>query len=199
MNGKISVANLVMAVGAVVTFLFSFLGFFKFGNDSISAWNTDAFAFVSTIPAILALAMIVWIALELFGVKVPQDLLTFNPEQVKATWGIAATGIMLAFVTTNPDKSAFFWLQMLGSIAMATGAVMALLGKGNETISLPSTTSADTAAQPGQPAPYQPAPPPYQQAPPPPSQGQPAAPPPQPQAPPTQPPGTPSPPPPTAG
>ncbi len=187
MNGKITVANLVMAIGALVTFLSSFFGFFKFGDDSLSAWSTDALAFVTTIPAILALALIVWIGLELFGVKVPQDVLTFNPAQMKATWGIAATGVMLAFVTTDGDKSAFFWLQMLGSIAMAAGAVMALLGKGTDTIDLPTKTGGDATAQPGQPAPYQQAPPPPQQAPPPPSYGEPAPPP--PQAPPTQ--GTP--------
>ena len=172
MNGKISVANLIMVIGGVVTLLFSFFGFFKFGNNSISAWSTDGLAFVSTIPAILALAMIVWIACEMFGVNLPQDLLTFNPTQIKATWGIAAAGVMLAFITTNGDKSAFFWLQLLGSIAMATGAVMALLGKGTETLDLPSTTSASATTQPAQqpPPPGSPGtnpPPPHQQPPPP--------------------------------
>jgi hypothetical protein len=166
MNAKISVANLVMGIGGVVTLLFSFFGFFKFGSNSISAWDTDAFAFVTTIPAILGLATIVWIVCETLGVKLPQDLLTFNPQQVKATWGIAAVGIMLAFITTSGDKSAFFWLQMIGSIAMAAGSVMALLGKGTETVALPST-GGDSSAAPASPAaPSSPAPPPYDPAPP---------------------------------
>ena len=172
MKTKISVADLVMGIGAVVTLLFSFFGFYKFGSNSISAWDTDALAFVSAIPAILGLAMIVWIVCEMLGVGLPQDLLTFNPNQVKATWGIAAAGIMLAFVTTSGDKSAFFWLQMIGAIAMAAGSVMALLGKGTETINLPST-GGDSAQAPTTPAAPSPTPPPYdpqpsQQQPPPP-------------------------------
>lgn len=167
MKTKISVADLVMGIGAVVTLLFSFFGFYKFGSNSISAWDTDAFAFVSTIPAILGLAMIVWIVCELLGVSLPQDVLTFNPPQLKATWGIAAVGIMLAFVTTSGDKSIFFWLQMIGAIAMAAGSVMALLGKGTETVSLPSS-GGDSSEAPSTPTPppYNPAPP--QQQPPPP-------------------------------
>ena len=172
MNTKISVADIVMAAGGLVTLLFSFFGFYKFGNDSISAWDTDALAFVSAIPAILGLATIAWIACEVFGVKLPQDVLTFNPDQIKATWGIAAAGIMLAFVTTSGDKSAFFWLQMLGSLAMAAGAVMALLGKGSETVSLGSSSAGSDPAQPGSahatpPPPGQQPPPPGQQPPPP--------------------------------
>ncbi len=148
MNNKISIANLVMFVGAVVTLLFSFFGFFKFGNNQISAWDTDAFAFVTAIPAILGLVMAVWIACEMFGVNLPQDVSTFNPSQLKATWGIAAAGIMIAFVTTNPDKSAFFWLQMVGALATVAGSVMALLGKGTETVNLGSSGDSSTSTPP---------------------------------------------------
>lgn len=168
MKNKISVANLVMFGGAVVTLLFSFFGFFKFGDNQISAWDTDAFAFVSTIPAILGLVMIVWIACEMFGVNLPQDVLTFNPNQLKATWGIAAAGVMLAFVTTSGDKSAFFWLQMIGALAMAAGSVMALLGKGAETVTLGSSgDSSGESSVPSQTGPSSSPPPPGQQPPPP--------------------------------
>lgn len=136
MNKKISVANLVMAAGGVVTLLFSFLGFYKFGNDSRSAWSTDAFAFVTTIPAILAIAMVVWCGLELAGQKLPNNVLTFTSNQLKATWGIASGGIMLAFLTTNGDKGIGFWFMLIGSLAMAAGSVMALLGKGSEIVDL---------------------------------------------------------------
>ncbi|WP_193788224.1 hypothetical protein [Ilumatobacter nonamiensis] len=173
MNSKISVANLVMLAGAAVTLLFSFFGFYKFGDESFSAWSTDALAFVTTIPAILAIAMIAWVGCELFGVNLPDNVLTFDSNQLKATWGISAAGIMLAFITTDGDKSAFFWLQLLGSFAMAAGSVMALLGMGSETVNLPSTSSSSAPQQPGQ------APPPAGRQPPPP-QGQPQQPPPPP-------------------
>ena len=134
MSNKISIANIVMLAGAVVTLIFSFLEFYDGGSN---AWDTDAGAFVTTIPAILALVMGVWIVLELAGVSLPAELLTFNSAQLKATWGIAAAGIMLSWLTVEGDKGIGFWLMFLGSIAMAVGAVMALLGKGTETVDIP--------------------------------------------------------------
>ena len=136
MSNKISIASIVMLAGAVVTFIFSFLTFFDIG-DGVNAWDNDAFAFATTVPAILALIMAVWIVLELAGVSLPAELLTFNSTQLKATWGIAAAGIMLSWTTVDGDKGAGFWLMFLGSIAMAVGAVMALLGKGSDMVDIP--------------------------------------------------------------
>ena len=133
MSGKLSMANLIAGAGALVTLLFSFFGFYKFGDDSRSAWSSDGGAFATTVPAILALALLVVIGLELGGVKLPERVITFDWKQIKATWGIAAAGLMLSWIATDLgglDKSAMFWLQVLGSIAMAVGTIMALLGKG---------------------------------------------------------------------
>jgi hypothetical protein len=142
-QNKISIANIVMLAGAVVTFIFSFMDFFDRGGN---AWDTDFLAFATTVPAILAIVMGVWIALELAGVSLPSDVLTFNAAQLKATWGIAAAGIMLSWITTDADKGAGYWLMFVGSLAMAVGAVMALLGKGTETVAIPGagSKSADT-------------------------------------------------------
>jgi hypothetical protein len=156
MQNKISIANIIMLAGAVVTFIFSFLDFF----EGFNAWDNDVLAFATTVPAILALVMAVWIVLELTGVSLPDQLLTFTSLQMKATWGIAAAGIMLSWLTVDAgDKGAGFWLMFLGSLAMAVGAVMALLGKGTETVDIPgvattpatapgTTTGASTPAEP---------------------------------------------------
>jgi hypothetical protein len=168
MQNKISVANIIMLVGAVVTFIFSFLDFF----EGFNAWDNDVLAFATTVPAILALVMGVWIALELAGVSLPADVLTFSPAQLKATWGITAAGIMLSWLTVDSgDKGAGFWLMFLGSLAMAVGAVMALLGKGTDMVDIPgggrsttgTTTSTTSTATTGATAP--PPPPPAADAP----------------------------------
>jgi hypothetical protein len=138
MQNKISIANIVMLAGAVVTFIFSFMDFFDRGGN---AWDTDLLAFATTVPAILAIVMGVWIGLELAGVSLPNDVLTFDAAQLKATWGIAAAGIMLSWITTDADKGVGYWLMLLGSLAMAVGAVMALLGKGSETVDIPGVGS----------------------------------------------------------
>ena len=167
MNKKISVANLVMMAGGVVTLLFSFFGFYKGGGQSRSAWSTDLFAFVSTIPAILAIVMIVWCGLELAGQKLPAQVLTFNANQLKATWGISAGGLMLAWLTVDSrglDKGVGFWLMLNGSLAMAAGSVMALLGKGTEMVDLGHMGSKSGGSTP-------PPPPPGGMTPPPPPPG----------------------------
>src|SRR5215207_704972 len=136
MKNKVTVADLIMGIGGLVTFIFSFLAFYKFGDTSINAWDTDGVAFASTLPAILGLAMAVWIGLELAGVNLPDQVLTYTPTQLKGTWAIAAAGIMVSWLSTDGDKGAGFFLMLLGSLAMSAGAVMALLGKGTETVNL---------------------------------------------------------------
>src|SRR5688572_21604882 len=96
---KLTLSNLLVGGGGLVTFIFSFLKFFKQGPFGFNAWDTDGFAFVSTVPAILGLAAAVWVALDMFGVNLPGAVLTFTPAQLKATWGIAAGGLMLAWLT----------------------------------------------------------------------------------------------------
>ena len=146
MKDKITIADLVMGAGGLVAFLFSFLAFYKRGDFSVSAWDGDAGAFATTVPAILGLVMVVWIGLELAGVKLPELVLTYNRAQLKGTWGIAAFGIMLSWISADfggTGKGAGFWLMFLGSLAMAVGSVMGLLGKGTETIDIPGVSDDD--------------------------------------------------------
>lgn len=169
---KLTLSNLLVGGGGLVTFIFSFLKFFKQGPFGFNAWDGDGLAFVSTVPAILGLAALVWVALDLFGVKLPNEVLTFNAAQIKATWGISAAGLMIAFLTVDMGgigKGPGFWLMLIGSLAMGVGAVLGLLGIGNDPLSTPKP------AQPGGlQAPTAPPPPP------PPPTGGPAAPPPPP-------------------
>jgi hypothetical protein len=146
MKNKVTVADLIMGLAGLLTFIFSFLAFFKFGDTSINAWDDEGFAFASTLPAILGLAMAVWIALELAGVKLPDQVLTYTPTQLKGTWAIAAAGIMLSWLSTDGDKGAGFYLMLLGSLVMAAGAVMALLGKGTETVNIGGTRTSHPAS-----------------------------------------------------
>jgi hypothetical protein len=159
MNKKISVANLVMLAGGAVTLLFSFFAFTKFGDNGFSAWNGDAGAFATTVPAILAIAMIAVCICEMAGVNLPSHVLTFNWNQIKATWGISAAGIMLSWITVG-DLAYGAWVMFLGSLAMAAGGVMALLGKGNEVVDLGAIGSNPSSSSPPPPPPSGMTPPP---------------------------------------
>lgn len=149
MKNKLTISDLVMGAGGLVAFLFSFLAFFKLGDKGINAWDGDGGAFATTVPAILGLVMVVWIVLELTGVSLPEKVLTYNRAQLKGTWGIAATGIMFSWISADfgsADKGAGFWLMFIGSLAMAIGAVMALLGKGTETVDIPGSPEPEAPA-----------------------------------------------------
>ena len=162
MKRSITIADLVMGVGGLVAFLFSFLAFFDTPRSNFSAWDGDAGAFATTVPAILGLVMVIWIVLELLGVSLPEQVLTYDRPQLKGTWGIGAFGIMLSWISADfggADKGAGFWLMFLGSAAMAVGAIMALLGKGTDTVDLPggsdggATGSSDSTEMPPPPPP----------------------------------------------
>lgn len=130
MKDKLTLADQIMGAGAIVAFVFSFLPFFELGNRNVNAWDGDIGAFATTAPAILGLVMIIWLGLQLGGVKLPAEVLTFNQAQLKATWAIGAAGISLSWVSadfSDTDKGAGFWLMLLGSFVMAAGAVMGLL------------------------------------------------------------------------
>ena len=104
-------------------------------------WSGDVGAFATTVPALLAVVMLLCRCIcEVVGVNLPDQVLTFNSDQLKATWGVAAAGIMLSWLTVDFgfgfDKGIGFWGMLLGTLAMAAGAVMALLGKGTETVTL---------------------------------------------------------------
>ena len=126
MRKSITISDLLMLGGAATTLVFSFLGFTSYAN----AWSRDGLAFATTVPAILALVMLGWYGCELFGVNLPDDILSFTPAQLKATWGISACGIMLSWASISDlSKDTMFWVQLLGTVAMAGGAVAALLNQ----------------------------------------------------------------------
>ena len=154
MKRPLSISDLMAIGGAFIVFVFSFIGFtsIDFGGRSAkaNAWDTDTFAFASTVPAILALVLLVWVGLELFGVKLPERVLTFDSPQLKATWAIAAAGILLSWATVD-NRSATFWLQLLAGFVMAAGTILALLGQLTDPVIKISTPGASDAGQPGAP------------------------------------------------
>ncbi|MDO8389465.1 MAG: hypothetical protein Q7V57_03175 [Actinomycetota bacterium] len=136
MKQKLTVAQLVAGAGALAATLFSFFNFYEYAGDGRSAWSQDTGAFVTTIPAILAIVLLAWTIAELAGTNLPKQVLTYSAAQLKATWGISAAGIMLAFMTQDVgwDKGIGFWFMLFGSVAMAVGTVMSLLGKGTQEV-----------------------------------------------------------------
>ncbi len=180
MKRQPTVAEIVMVAGGVVTFLFSFLHFIGDTN----AWGSGLFP-ITTLIAVVGLAMAVFVLLEWFADFRLPTFLTFTYKQIYVTWGIFCGGLMLCYLVTDKgslDTGAGLYLMLIGSLAMAVGSILNILGIATQTLSVPTGTSASGSTPP---------PPP----PPPASGGTPATPPPPP-PPPVVPPTTPPPPPP---
>lgn len=174
MKKQITIANLVMGIGALVVLIFSFLDFWKASasdNVSSNAWGGDFGISPATfIPVLLAIVMLVLVILDLVGVKLPERVLTFDMRQIYVFLGISTAGTMLAWLFTGPDgvdKGAGLILMLIGALAMAAGSIMAILGMGTNTVNLPqansstgsSTSSSATGSTVPQSAPPPPPPP----------------------------------------
>jgi hypothetical protein len=178
MKRQPTVAEIVMVAGGIVTFIFSFLHFVA----DVNAWSSDGFGLfpVTTLIAILGLAMAVFVILEwTVGFKLP-TFLTFTYRQIYVTWGIFAGGLMLCYLVMDKhglDTGAGLYLMLIGSLAMAVGSILNVLGIATQTVNLPSgstTTGSSASMQSSAP------PPPPPNAPPPPPPAAPNTPPPPP-------------------
>jgi hypothetical protein len=157
MKRQPTVADIVMFVGGLVTLIFSFLDFFEGEN----AWSSGLFP-VTTIIAVLGLAMALFVALDLLaGFQLP-TFLTFTYKQMYVTWGIVAAVFMLAWLIldTPADKKAGLYLMLIGSLAMAVGSILNILGLATQTVNMPSGTTTTTPGPSAGPPTARPTPPP---------------------------------------
>jgi hypothetical protein len=110
----ILIAGAVMLVGS----FFSFAG-------STNAWGTFLFPLATLLP-LYGVLMAVQIALAKFaGLNLPERLLGFTWEQAHLVLGLLA-GLMAVgwLVTDIASKGIGYWLEVLGGIAIAAGALV---------------------------------------------------------------------------
>jgi hypothetical protein len=136
---QITVADAIFGGGSLLTFLFSFFDFIGAGSYGVSAWASGVFP-LGTIPAVLGLLGIIVVVLDLTGAaKLPDQVLTLNWRQIRLTWGITAAAIMIAYLIVDKSSANLKfggWVMLIGSLLMAAGSVMAVLGKGTEMVNL---------------------------------------------------------------
>lgn len=188
MQGKLTVASLIAGIGAIVTLLFSFLT--VAGVDGTSDFDTNAWSrqgpnILLTIPPLVALGLIVLIVLGLTGNNLTANVVTFTFDQLKAAFSVFAGLIMIFLLISDLGGASWaigFWLMLLGSLAMAVGTIMTLLGAGSQLIGASSGGGGSAGAPQHPNQPYQtpppqapggaaPPPPPGSSAPPPPPSG----------------------------
>ena len=126
-----SPAEIAVMAGGGVVLIVSFLAFYSasgFSGASVNAWDTGLFP-IATLIVLWAVAAGVLVALGVFGVSLPDRLVTFTRAQIVLVCGVFATVQCLAYMIvehTGADLGIGFWFMLVGSIAVLVGGVMEL-------------------------------------------------------------------------
>ncbi|CAN5872629.1 hypothetical protein BH23ACT2_BH23ACT2_30250 [soil metagenome] len=144
MNTTPKPSQIVIMASGAVTFLFSFFAFFTFFGESRNAWSGDAGTlFMATWPALFGLIAAGLAALGAFAadnVTLPDRVLTFTLAQVTFVLAFTSFVIMFGYLLgggagDGAGKGFGFILMLLGSVGLLVGAVMELLGVGENATS----------------------------------------------------------------
>lgn len=140
MNTTPKPSQIVLMASGAVTFVFSFLAFYKVdygfgsGSKSFNAWDGDAGTlFMASWPALFGLIVGGLVAATVFGnVSLPERILTFTVKQIFVVLSFSGFIIMLGYLLgggagEGPDKGFGFFIMLLGSIGLLVGSVMELL------------------------------------------------------------------------
>jgi hypothetical protein len=134
-NGKPSPGTLAIIIGAAVALIGSFLDIYEIGDESDSAWGSGWFPLL-TLPALLCVLVAVLVCLTTFAkVKLPAAFLGISWRFIHIALGGWAAILMIGYLIGDPaaefggfavdvDRAIGFWLMLLGSLAVATGAVI---------------------------------------------------------------------------
>jgi predicted MFS family arabinose efflux permease len=114
-------AELTIMIAGAVMLVASFLNF----SYKTSAWGTGLFPLATLLP-LYGTVMALQIGLTKFaGVKLPDSVVGFSWEQVHLVLGILAGFMAIGWLITDvTQKGIGLWLEVLGGIALAVGAVM---------------------------------------------------------------------------
>jgi len=120
MDSTLTRGELTIMIAGGVMFVASFLPFY----GGVSAWNPYLFPLATLLP-IYGLVMAVHIAVTRIGkVRLPRSILGFTWEQVHLVLGLLCALMAIGwFVTDVGKRSVGIWVQVIGGIALAVGAV----------------------------------------------------------------------------
>lgn len=125
---KLTTSDIIILAGGGVMFIASFLPFYKLGDFSESAWSKVSLFPISWFPVVFGVAMAAHVALTKFAdTNVPARVMGMTWDQVHLALGSFAALTMLCFLIRSIDpveRGIGLFLMLLGSVALAVGAVM---------------------------------------------------------------------------
>jgi hypothetical protein len=119
---KPTTAEIVIAASGAVALVFSFFHFF----ESSSVWKSGLFP-IATLMVIFVVISGAVVALKVFGVSLPANVLGFTWPQIHLELGFFATLYALAYLvvkTGGASRGIGFWFILIASIGSLAGAIM---------------------------------------------------------------------------
>jgi hypothetical protein len=112
--------DVIIVLAAAATFVFSF---FDWANDA-NAWGHNNFPIAALVP-IYGLLMAGQIIADFVGADLPRDVAGLTWPRLHLALGVMAGLLAIGFAVLNvTDKQVGLWLEVLGGLALAVGAVV---------------------------------------------------------------------------
>ena len=136
---KLTLGQAIVLVTGVLLFIFSFLPWYSDAGGSANAWSTETIPgllLTATWVPLLSLAIVIFIAIKIFGSGFPDTVLGFTWTQLSIVVGFIDVLITLGFLVANRslgslgslDLGPGLILSFIASLVLLGGAVMDHLG-----------------------------------------------------------------------
>jgi hypothetical protein len=138
---KLTLGQAIVMVTGVLLFIWGFLPWYSDAGGSANAWSTETIPgllLTATWVPILSLAIVVFIAIKVFGNGFPDSVLGFSWAQLAIVVGFIDVLISLGFLVANRslgslgslDLGPGLILSFITSLVLLGGALMDHLGRG---------------------------------------------------------------------
>jgi hypothetical protein len=140
---RMTLGQAIVMVTGVLLFIWGFLPWYSDAGGSANAWSTETIPgllLTATWVPLLSLAIVVFVAIKVFGNGFPDSVLGFSWAQLSIVVGFIDVLISLGFLVANRslgslgslDLGPGLILSFITSLVLLGGAVLDHLGKGSD-------------------------------------------------------------------
>jgi hypothetical protein len=140
---RMTLGQAIVMVTGVLLFIWGFLPWYSDAGGSANAWSTETIPgllLTATWVPLLSLAIVVFIAIKVFGNGFPDSVLGFSWAQLAIVVGFIDVLISLGFLVANRslgslgslDLGPGLILSFITSLVLLAGAVLDHLGRGSD-------------------------------------------------------------------
>jgi hypothetical protein len=140
---RLTLGQAIVMVTGVLLFIWGFLPWYSDAGGSANAWSTETIPgllLTATWVPLLSLAIVVFVAIKVFGNGFPDSVLGFSWAQLAIVVGFIDVLISLGFLVANRslgslgslDLGPGLILSFITSLVLLAGAVLDHLGRGSD-------------------------------------------------------------------